>query len=152
MELRIITGETTLRDVKTFRLFQAYNQTLCWRGGVNDHRMRRDAMQDQQSTAERCSCNQGWHGSDCGQPEVVWRAIMASKQNVRLKRRKVARRVIHTFYLHDHNSAIAEVIVEELYPVVDLFVVCDFSLAEDNFRHKLGKQLSDSALNPISIR
>ncbi|OXU29261.1 hypothetical protein TSAR_007506 [Trichomalopsis sarcophagae] len=138
MELRIVTGETTLRDVKTFRLFQAYNQTLCWRGGVNDRRMRRDAV-DQQSASDRCSCNQGWHGSDCGQPEVVWRAIMASKQNVRLKRRKVARRVIHTFYIHDHNSAIAEVIVEELYPVVDLFVVCDFSLAEDNFRHKLAK-------------
>jgi hypothetical protein len=113
-------------------MFEAYNETLCWRGGVNERRSRREAT-------ERCACIQGWHGSDCGQPEVVWRAIMASKQKVRLKRRKLARRLVHAFYVRDHSSAIAEVIVEELYPVVDLFVVCDFSLAEDNFRHKLGK-------------
>jgi hypothetical protein len=130
--LRTIATETSLREAKTFRMFEAYNETLCWRGGVNERRSRREAT-------ERCACIQGWHGSDCGQPEVVWRAIMASKQKVRLKRRKLARRLVHAFYVRDHSSAIAEVIVEELYPVVDLFVVCDFSLAEDNFRHKLGK-------------
>ncbi|XP_011500391.1 PREDICTED: beta-1,4-mannosyl-glycoprotein 4-beta-N-acetylglucosaminyltransferase isoform X2 [Ceratosolen solmsi marchali] len=129
---RTITGEMSLREAKTFRMFQAFNETLCWRGGVNERRNRREAT-------ERCACLQGWHGSDCGQPEVVWRAIMASKQKVRLKRRKLSRRILHVFYVNDHNSAIAEVIVEELYPVVDLFVVCDFSLAEDNLRHKLAK-------------
>ncbi|XP_058801673.1 beta-1,4-mannosyl-glycoprotein 4-beta-N-acetylglucosaminyltransferase-like [Phymastichus coffea] len=141
-ELHIITGETSLRDVRTFKLFHAYNRTQCWRSGVDERQMQRDDL-DNAATNEveerRCACNQGWHGSDCGQPEVVWRAIMASKQNVKLSRRKLARRIVHTFYVSDHNSAIAEVIVEELYPVVDLFVICDLSSAEDNFRHKLAK-------------
>ncbi|XP_023248135.1 beta-1,4-mannosyl-glycoprotein 4-beta-N-acetylglucosaminyltransferase isoform X2 [Copidosoma floridanum] len=134
-----IGTETTLRETKTFRLFQAYNQILCWRSGVDDRRMRRDLVDAGGGTVDRCACLPGWHGSDCGQPEVVWRAIMASKQNVQLTRRKLTRRLVHTFYVHDYNAAITEVIVEELYPVVDLFVVCDFSLAEDNFRHRLAK-------------
>lgn len=130
-----INGEITLKDVKTFRLFEAYNHTVCWKYGVDEHKTRSNER------LERCICNQGWHGLDCGQPEVVWRAIMASKQNVSLKRRKTARRIIHIFSLNDYNSAMAEVVVEELYNVVDLFVIYDFNGAEDNFRHKLSKGL-----------
>ncbi|KAI4476389.1 hypothetical protein M0802_014877 [Mischocyttarus mexicanus] len=130
-----ISGETYLNDIKTFKLFRIYNHTTCWKHGVDDRKM---GIND---ISERCICNQGWHGTDCGQPEVVWRAIMASKQNIKLKHRKIARRIIHTFYLNEYNSAIAEVIVEELYDVVDLFVICDFNGAEDNFHHKLSKGL-----------
>lgn len=108
---------------------------MCWKSGVDQRKMRSNEH------LEKCICNQGWHGLDCGQPEVVWRAIMASKQNISLKSRKTARRVIHIFFLYEYNSAIAEVIVEELYDVVDLFVICDFNNAEDNFRHKLFKGL-----------
>lgn len=130
-----INEEVVLNEIKTFTLFEVYNHTICWKHGVDDQKMR--SSEDLQ----KCICIHGWHGSDCGQPEVVWRAIMASKQNVNLKHRKIARRIIHTFFLHEHNSAIAEVIVEELYNVVDLFVICDFSNAEDNFHHKLLKGL-----------
>ena len=130
-----INGEVALKDVKTFALFEIYNQTICWKGGVDDEKMRSD------EGLRKCICRQGWHGSDCGQPEVVWRAIMASKQNIKLARRKTARRIVHTFFLNEYNTAIAEVIVEELYDVVDLFVICDFSNAEDNFHHKLLKGL-----------
>ncbi|KAG7203799.1 hypothetical protein KM043_013816 [Ampulex compressa] len=130
-----INGEITLKDTKTFRLFEIYNHTTCWKYGVDDRKMKTN------DDIKKCICIQGWHGSDCGQPEVVWRAIMASKQNIQLKHRKIARRVIHSFFLNEYNSAIAEVIVEELYDVVDLFVICDFSDAEDNFRHKLFKGL-----------
>lgn len=66
---------------------------------------------------------------------------MASKQNIKLERRKTLRHIVYVFSLNDYNSAMAEVIVEELYGVVDLFVICDFSNAEDNFRHKLEKNL-----------
>lgn len=130
-----INGEVTLRDVKTFKLFNIYNHTVCWKLGVDERKMRNNEH------LEKCICNQGWHGLDCGQPEVVWRAIMASKQNISLRRRKSARRIIHVFFLNEYNTAIAEVVVEELYDVVDLFVICDFSNAEDNFRHKLSKGL-----------
>ncbi|XP_015601178.1 beta-1,4-mannosyl-glycoprotein 4-beta-N-acetylglucosaminyltransferase isoform X2 [Cephus cinctus] len=132
---RTINSQILLKDISTFKLFEKYNLTSCWREGVNDRRMKKE------DDLEKCVCNQGWHGSDCGQPEVVWRAIMASKQNIKLKKRKIARRIIHVFSINDYNSAIAEVIVEELYGVVDLFVIYDFSNAEDNFRHKLAKGL-----------
>lgn len=124
-----------LKDIKTFRLFEIYNRTICWKFGVDERKMKSNEH------LERCICDQGWHGLDCGQPEVVWRAIMASKQNTSLRRRKIARRIIHTFFLSEYNTAIVEVIVEELYNVVDLFVICDFNNAEDNFRHKLSKGL-----------
>lgn len=138
-----ISGETYLNDIRTFKLFRIYNHTTCWKDGVDDRKMRTNEI------SEKCICNQGWHGTDCGQPEVVWRAIMASKQNIKLKHRKIARRIIHTFYLNEYNSAIAEVIVEELYDVVDLFVICDFNGAEDNFHHKLSKGLLQREQNKI---
>ncbi|XP_017766134.1 PREDICTED: beta-1,4-mannosyl-glycoprotein 4-beta-N-acetylglucosaminyltransferase isoform X1 [Eufriesea mexicana] len=130
-----INEEIVLNEIKTFTLFEIYNHTICWKHGVDNQKMRNN------EDLQKCICIHGWHGSDCGQPEVVWRAIMASKQNVRLKHRKIARRIIYTFFVQEHNSAIAEVIVEELYNVVDLFVICDFSTAEDNFHHKLLKGL-----------
>ncbi|KAL7295799.1 hypothetical protein TKK_0010849 [Trichogramma kaykai] len=131
--LGIIQAETWLRDARTSTMFKSFNGTFCWDKGVNQVLMQRGSSQ------QRCICDSGWHGVDCGQPEVVWRAIMASKQMAKLRRRKYARRILHIFQVDDHNSALAEVIVEELYPVVDIFVVCDTSTAEDNFRHKLVK-------------
>lgn len=90
---------------------------------------------------DRCSCSVGWHGSDCGQPEVAWRAIMASKHSLSLKLRRSTRRLIYVFCLSDFDSDIAEATVEELHQVVDLFVVCDFSSSEGNFKHRLSKGL-----------
>lgn len=117
---------------------------MCWREGM-DEKMLQNIYED----SGKCICKQGWHGADCGQPEVVWRAIMASKQNIKLKRRKSARRIIYTFSVYDNNFAIAEVIIEELYKVVDLFVICDFSNSEDNFKHKLTKGLLGAQQNKI---
>lgn len=133
--LQTIKSNIYLKDEHTFQSFKKYNHTSCWRDGVDERRM------DSSRELKRCVCSQGWHGSDCGQPEVVWRAIMASKQNIKLERRKTLRRIVYVFSLNDYNSAIAEVIVEELYRVVDLFVICDFSNAEENFKHKLAKGL-----------
>ncbi|XP_043277697.1 beta-1,4-mannosyl-glycoprotein 4-beta-N-acetylglucosaminyltransferase [Venturia canescens] len=138
-----ITGEARLQYVRTMDLFEVYNTTLCWKSGLDEVRMR------DEKTMDRCLCKLGWHGADCGQPEVVWRAIMASKQTIKLSRRRAARRLIYTFNVNDYNSAIAEVIVEELYHVVDFFVICDLSNAEDNFRHKLSKGLVGPQQNKI---
>lgn len=138
-----IMGDARLQYVRTSDLFETYNTTLCWKKGVDDRRTR------EEKDLSRCVCSHGWHGADCGQPEVVWRAIMASKQNIKLKLRRAARRIIYAFSVNDFNSAIAEVIVEELYNVVDFFVIYDFSNAEDNFRHKLVKGLLGPQQNKI---
>lgn len=126
--------------MKTSNFFSAENTSKCWKEGVSNK---------SSSTSEKCLCESGWHGKDCGQPEVVWRAIMASKQNIKLKPRKISRRLIYTFSVQDYNSAIAEVVIEELHHVVDLFVICDFSAAEDNFQHKLNKGLLSSHQHKI---
>ncbi|XP_012266810.1 beta-1,4-mannosyl-glycoprotein 4-beta-N-acetylglucosaminyltransferase [Athalia rosae] len=133
--VQTIKSNIYLKDKYAFQSFTKYNYTSCWRDGVDGRRM------ESSKTIKRCICDHGWHGSDCGQPEVVWRAIMASKQNIKLEKRKILRRLIYVFSLNDYNSAIAEIIVEELYNVVDLFVICDYSGAEDNFKHKLAKGL-----------
>ncbi|KAK0081529.1 hypothetical protein PV325_012013 [Microctonus aethiopoides] len=138
-----ITGDVKLKQMKTSGFFTTFNHTMCWRDGLNNKIMHNIENND------KCICKQGWHGSDCGQPEVVWRAIMASKQNIKLKRRKLTRRIIYTFCVNDFNYAIAEVIVEELYQVVDIFVICDFSKAEDNFEHKLKKGILSLHQNKI---
>ncbi|XP_034942855.1 beta-1,4-mannosyl-glycoprotein 4-beta-N-acetylglucosaminyltransferase [Chelonus insularis] len=140
---KTIIEEFRLKDFKTLDFFVPQNNTLCWKEGMD--MKSKEAFSD----SDKCICKQGWHGSDCGQPEVVWRAIMASKQNIKLKRRRATRRLIYMFSVHDYNSAIAEVIVEELYHVVDLFVICDFSNSEDNFKHKLSKGLLKSQQNKI---
>ncbi|XP_046610684.1 beta-1,4-mannosyl-glycoprotein 4-beta-N-acetylglucosaminyltransferase [Neodiprion virginianus] len=143
--LQTIKSNIYLKDKHTLQSFEKYNHTWCWRDGVDVTRM----ANSEEIERKRCICNQGWHGTDCGQPEVVWRAIMASKQNIKLEQRKTLRRIVYVFSLNDYNSAIAEVIVEELYKVVDLFVICDFSNAEDNFKHKLAKGLLQQGQDKI---
>ncbi|XP_015124132.1 beta-1,4-mannosyl-glycoprotein 4-beta-N-acetylglucosaminyltransferase [Diachasma alloeum] len=132
---QILTDELKLKDTRTSGFFITQNTTKCWKEGVSNK---------SHSSLEKCQCQCGWHGADCGQPEVVWRAIMAAKQKIKLKPRKTLRRLIYTFSVQDYNSAMAEVIVEELHHVVDLFVICDFSAAEENLQHKLNKGLLSS--------
>ncbi|XP_051153523.1 beta-1,4-mannosyl-glycoprotein 4-beta-N-acetylglucosaminyltransferase [Leptopilina boulardi] len=132
-----INGEFTLKDTKTIKFFETYSNFLCWKDGVNNRGMRKNST----IYSKKCICNQGWHGSDCGQPEVVWRAIMATKQLVKLKQRKWMRRIIYTLCINQYNSAISEIIVKELYNVVDLFIICDSSDSEYNFNYSLAKGL-----------
>lgn len=106
-------------------------------------------MRMNSSNSRKCVCNQGWHGSDCGQPEVVWRAIMASKQLVKLKQRKWMRRIIYTLCINQYNSALSEIIIQELFTVVDLFIICDSSNSEYNFKNSLAKGLLKSQQKKI---
>ncbi|XP_043478391.1 beta-1,4-mannosyl-glycoprotein 4-beta-N-acetylglucosaminyltransferase [Leptopilina heterotoma] len=142
LRTQTVNGEFTLKDTKTSAFFENYADFSCWKDGVNDRIMRKNCTR-------KCVCNQGWHGSDCGQPEVVWRAIMASKQLVKLKQRKWMRRIIYTLCINQYNSAISEIIVQELYSVVDLFIICDSSNSEFNFNYSLAKGLLKSQQRKI---
>ncbi|XP_055546957.1 beta-1,4-mannosyl-glycoprotein 4-beta-N-acetylglucosaminyltransferase [Wyeomyia smithii] len=76
----------------------------------------------------RCQCAPEWHGPDCGLPEVLWRAFIASKippRNQTAAPRKVPKRV---FYIIDTNFISVEVLevqIMELIEIVSLFVLCD---------------------------
>lgn len=138
-----INDQIKLKDIKTLDFFKSHNDMRCWHEGLDENTIKLPSLN------EKCICKQGWHGPDCGQPEVVWRAIMASKEKIQLNLRKTMRRIIYTFNIQNYNSAIVEAIIEELYKVVDLFVICDFSNAEDNYRHKLDKGILPSQQNKI---
>ncbi|XP_058814988.1 beta-1,4-mannosyl-glycoprotein 4-beta-N-acetylglucosaminyltransferase [Topomyia yanbarensis] len=76
----------------------------------------------------RCRCLPEWHGPDCGQPEVLWRAFIASRippRNQTAAPRKVPKRI---FYIIDTNFISVEVLeiqLMELIDVVSMFVLCD---------------------------
>lgn len=77
-----------------------------------------------------CKCQGGYHGRDCSQPEVVWRAFMtahltkqpnAINDDIEPKPRRI-------FY-HIDSSTLSmttiELQVKELYDLIDLFILCD---------------------------
>lgn len=77
-----------------------------------------------------CACAGEWHGKDCGQPEVVWRALMTSARGTQVNySASVARKVPHNvFYIIETNAfhlETLEIQMLELQYVVDLFVLCD---------------------------
>ncbi|KAI8042780.1 uncharacterized protein LOC128263539 [Drosophila gunungcola] len=51
----------------------------CYREGtINESRRLNDV--DYLMTQPQCKCESGWHGRDCGQPEIIWRALMTSSR------------------------------------------------------------------------
>lgn len=138
-----ITDKIKLNDIKTLNFFKTHNGTRCWHEGIDESTIKTDNNINKYSD-NKCTCKQGWHGNDCGQPEVVWRGIMSSKKNLKLKQRNKLRRIIYNFNIKNYNTDIIESIIDELYHVVDLFVICDYSDDNDddnNYRHKLDKGL-----------
>lgn len=98
-----------------------------------EERMLEDVDESESETFPdgRCQCLPEWHGPDCGQPEVLWRAFIASKippRNQTAAPRKVPKRV---FYIIDTNFISVEVLeiqIMELIDVISLFVLCDRQL------------------------
>uniref|UniRef100_A0AAG5DBQ1 Beta-1,4-mannosyl-glycoprotein beta-1,4-N-acetylglucosaminyltransferase n=1 Tax=Anopheles atroparvus TaxID=41427 RepID=A0AAG5DBQ1_ANOAO len=76
----------------------------------------------------RCRCNPQWHGTDCGQPEVIWRAFITSKIPPRDQMagpRAVGRNVFYIVQSTFISVEVLEVQLMELADQVSLFVLCD---------------------------
>ncbi|XP_053673197.1 beta-1,4-mannosyl-glycoprotein 4-beta-N-acetylglucosaminyltransferase [Anopheles nili] len=76
----------------------------------------------------RCRCNPQWHGADCGQPEVVWRAFITSKIPPRdqpASARAVARNIFYIVQSTFVSVEVLEIQLMELADQVNLFVLCD---------------------------
>lgn len=110
------------------------------------------------TTNEKCICKTDYHGRDCGQPEVLWRAFMTAK--VPLKLSAISRRIPHSiFYLIQSGNGDAassmetlEVQIMELMHVVDLFVLCDQRSSGGDTKSRNGileKQTRTGALKPF---
>lgn len=74
----------------------------------------------------RCRCHPEWHGPDCGQPEVIWRAFVAAKIPLNFTSSHTVRhRVIYFIQSTVASLQLLEVQMMELMDIVELFVVCD---------------------------
>uniref|UniRef100_A0A182T220 EGF-like domain-containing protein n=1 Tax=Anopheles maculatus TaxID=74869 RepID=A0A182T220_9DIPT len=76
----------------------------------------------------RCRCNPQWHGADCGQPEVIWRAFITSKippRDQTATPRPFARNLFYIVQSTFVSVEVLEIQLMELADQVSLFVLCD---------------------------
>uniref|UniRef100_A0A182QLJ3 Beta-1,4-mannosyl-glycoprotein 4-beta-N-acetylglucosaminyltransferase n=1 Tax=Anopheles farauti TaxID=69004 RepID=A0A182QLJ3_9DIPT len=79
----------------------------------------------------RCRCNPQWHGADCGQPEVIWRAFITAKLppargvDQSATPRPVARNLFYIVQSTYISVEVLEIQLMELADQVSLFVLCD---------------------------
>lgn len=95
------------------KYFALFNSSKCFLPGTDVRFSRRFT---------KCQCSPGWHGPDCGLPEVIWRAFIAARHKESPQRRERPRRIVCCI-ISRAGSALAEIFVQELASVVDLFVV-----------------------------
>ncbi|XP_066953820.1 beta-1,4-mannosyl-glycoprotein 4-beta-N-acetylglucosaminyltransferase-like [Macrobrachium rosenbergii] len=77
------------------------------------------------SKGKTCSCLQYYYGDDCGIPEAVWFGQSSKLTGeVKLTRRKLPRRVINGLPVN-HEFAMFEARMHELYDVVDAFLIVE---------------------------
>lgn len=83
-----------------------------------------------------CKCQPNYHGKDCGQPEVVWRAFMAARlsrsdvgqTSATIHGRLATLKPSRIFYIIEATAlsiSTIEMQFMELIEVVDLFILCD---------------------------
>ncbi|EDW03729.1 beta-1,4-mannosyl-glycoprotein 4-beta-N-acetylglucosaminyltransferase [Drosophila grimshawi] len=108
----------------------------CYREGtLNESRNERNNI-DYLQAQPQCLCASGWHGRDCGQPEIIWRALMTHRRTGRgndeapLKLREASstslKRLYYMLELGDWehiNMELLELQLRTLIHVVDYFCI-----------------------------
>ena len=75
----------------------------------------------------KCICKDGYKGSHCGVPKVVWASITnESYKDIRLRKRP--RRIVMGIVVN-HELELTEVRVRSLYHLVDIFVISEFDMS-----------------------
>lgn len=97
------------------------DESLCFRDGIEPG--------DDDSI---CKCKSDYHGRDCGQPEVLWRAFMTSKIPLNLAYpRREPHKIIYFIQATIISMETLKIQIMELNEIVDLFVLCDNSVTRD---------------------
>lgn len=79
-----------------------------------------------------CKCKFDYHGKDCGQPEVLWRAFMTSKIPLNLSSaRREPHKIIYFIQTTIISMETLKIQIMELSDIVDLFVLCENRLAKN---------------------
>lgn len=114
-----INTKFKLKLLPTKDLYMDFNSSVCYKLGTDLNSMHRS-----KSLNWKCDCLEGWHGSDCGQPEVIWRALLAYRKPLSLKGpRKYQRRIIYIIKVDRFAVTTTDIRVNDLNSTVDLFVL-----------------------------
>ncbi|EFA02024.1 Beta-1,4-mannosyl-glycoprotein 4-beta-N-acetylglucosaminyltransferase-like Protein [Tribolium castaneum] len=108
-----------LRSINTHTKFIDFNSSLCYTNGTDLVSMKRSKEFNWQ-----CACLPGWHGKDCGQPEVIWRAFLTHRTPIKIiGPRSFERRIIYAFAVDKFSEIMTEIRINELGDIVDLFIL-----------------------------
>lgn len=115
--------------------FTDFNSSLCFTNGTDLKSMNRS------KSSWNCDCKTGWHGTECGQPEIVWRALLTNKKKLKVKGpMKYSRRVLYIFLVNEFMENVIDIRINELHDVIDLFILVE------NEGNKVGKLLQNGFL------
>lgn len=101
---------------------------FCFRNGSVD--IQREPAKDfNENPICSCVCQPHYHGKDCGQPEVVWRAFMTSHIARSIKPKALEAIKPNRLFYFVHSTIFSLTTVEiqfmELHDLIDLFILCD---------------------------
>lgn len=123
-------------------IFEDFNTSLCYKYGTDIKTMRKS-----KNNNWKCVCLPNWHGNDCGQPEVIWRALLTLRKHPIVPApRKTQRRLVYLTEVNAESAVFSEVALHELRDVADLFIVCNV----DNTTVGIESRLRNGYLRDIS--
>ncbi|XP_023013275.2 beta-1,4-mannosyl-glycoprotein 4-beta-N-acetylglucosaminyltransferase [Leptinotarsa decemlineata] len=133
-----------LKTVKTRQSYVDFNSSLCFINGTD-----LSSMKYAKGINWRCQCLPGWHGNDCGQPEVLWRALLTSRKPFKIRGpRTFERRLIYIFKVDKFSEFVTDIRIYELGAIVDLFILYEDDTS-DYLRQKLDNNFCKEHQNKI---
>ncbi|KAK7068150.1 Beta-1,4-mannosyl-glycoprotein 4-beta-N-acetylglucosaminyltransferase [Halocaridina rubra] len=110
--------EYTLKDDVTTYFVKIGKNRTCFVGGTN-------IGKTEKTKGMKCVCAAYYYGDDCGIPEAAWFGKYVNiYPHTHLKRRSVPRRVINGLPVN-HEFAMFEARMHELYDIVDVFLIAE---------------------------
>lgn len=107
-----------LKSISSRRSFMDFNSSLCYTNGTDIVSMERSSINWE------CRCLPGWHGKDCGEPEVIWRAFLTYRKPLKITGpRTFQRRIIYIFEVNKFSLVSTEIRINELGYIIDLFIL-----------------------------
>ncbi|XP_018336215.1 uncharacterized protein LOC108744795 [Agrilus planipennis] len=104
--------------------FIDFNTSICFRNGTDIKLM----LHKQNNDKWNCKCLPTFHGNNCGQPEIIWRALLNFRKSIKIKGpRKYKRNILFVVIVDKFLTTALEIMISELNSVVDLFILIEYS-------------------------
>ncbi|XP_066154333.1 beta-1,4-mannosyl-glycoprotein 4-beta-N-acetylglucosaminyltransferase [Euwallacea fornicatus] len=114
-----LNGSVHLKHVTSRGFFLDFNSSMCFTEGTDIK-----TMIVVKGVNWKCNCLQGWHGPDCGYPEILFRALLASRQVHKVKGPvPFQHRLIYIFQYLKSSDNLVDMRISALGDIIDLFIV-----------------------------